>query len=255
MRALFTFLALSAALHAQRLSEADAAALIEKARLVSLRYSINLPNFICTQTVHRYTDPHADNRWQTLDVLTVKLSFFEHHEEYKLMEINGKPTVLDFMNTGGPTSKGEFGTMLIQIFHPRTETAFHWKGWTTVHKRHAAVFTFKVDQQHTQFHVTYGPVAEGPNHVLAPYYGEVVVEPDTGQVLRLTQHAVLPLAFPIRESSATVEYGYADVGGRQYLLPVHAETTMAAARYKTRNEVDFTGYRKFQSEATITFGK
>ncbi|MBS1857007.1 MAG: hypothetical protein JST11_16680 [Acidobacteria bacterium] len=259
MRSLLTLLVLSATLQAQHPSDAEAAELLEKARVVALRYSQTLPDFICTQTIHRYTDPMGNNRWQNLDVLTVKLAFFERHEDYKLMEINGKPTDLDYMNTGGPTTKGEFGSLLLEVFHPLTATIFGWKGWTSIHKRRAAVFGYKVDQGHSRFLVTYGAIdpnhPKGPNQVLAPYYGEVTFEPDTGQVLRITQHAILPAGFPISASSATVEYGYADVGDRQYLLPVRAETYMAAGRYKTRNEADFTAYRKFQTEATITFDK
>ena len=243
------------ALSAQRPTEAEATALIEKARNAALSYTASLPDFLCTEMVHRYQDPRGDNRWQRLDLLKVKLSFFEHREEYKLMEIDGKPTVLDYLNTGGPTSKGEFGSILLYLFHPKIEAEFRWKGWTTVHKHRAAVYTYKVDQAHTQFHVTYGPITDGPNHVLAPYYGEVVVDPESGRILRVTQHAVLPVSFPIRESSATVEYDYADVGGREYLLPARAEITMAAAHYKTRNDVEFKEYRRFQTDATITFDK
>jgi len=255
MRPATLILLAASALPAQRPTAEEATALIEKARAAALSYTASLPNFLCTEMVHRYQDPRGDNRWQRLDELTVKLSFFERHEEYKLMEINGKPTLLDYQNTGGPTSKGEFGSMLLYLFHPKMEAGFRWKGWTTVHKHRAAVYTYKVDQAHTQFHVTYGPITDGPNHILAPYYGEVVVDPESGRILRVSQHAVLPLTFPIRESSATVEYEFADVGGREYLLPQHAEITMAAAHYKTRNAVDFKEYRRFQSDATIRFDR
>jgi hypothetical protein len=255
MRVLLSTLVLAAALHAQRLSEPDAFALIEKARAEALRYTSALPDFICTQMIHRYHDPRGNNRWERLDVLTVKLSFFGRFEDYKLLEIDGKPALLDYLNTGGPTSKGEFGTALLQLFHPKTEAQFRLKGFTTVNKRRAAVYRYRVDQAHTQFHVSYGPVHEGPNHILAPYYGEVTVEPGTGHILRLTQHAELPARFPIHESSSFVEYDFATVGGTRYLLPMHAETTMAAGRYKSRNVVDFKDYRKFQTEATISFDK
>jgi hypothetical protein len=171
------------------------------------------------------------------------------------MAIDGKPTVIDYMNVGGPTSKGEFGTLLLYLFHPKMEAEFRFKGWTTLHKRRAAVYTYKVDQAHSQYHVTYGTMAEGPNHIVAPYYGEVAVAPESGEILRVTQHAILPLGFPIRQSATTVEYSYAEVGGRKYLLPMHAEVTMSTGRYKSRNDVDFKEYRKFQTETTITFDR
>src|SRR5215831_6676203 len=134
---------------AQHLGESEATALIEKARSAAISYTVSLPDFICTQMVKRFQDPRGDNRWQALDVLTVKLSFFNHTEDYKLLEINGKPTVLDYMNTGGPTTKGEFGTMLLYLFHPQTQAQFRWKGWTTIHKMRAAVYSYKVEKAHS----------------------------------------------------------------------------------------------------------
>jgi hypothetical protein len=245
----------AAALQAQRLSDAEAAALIEKARIGAMNYSKSLPDFLCTQMVRRYQDPHGDNRWRRLDVLTVKLSYSERQEDYKLIAIDGKQTKLDYMETGGPTSKGEFGSLLIYLFHPKMEAEFHWKGWTTIRKQRFAVYSYKVDQAHTQFHVAFGERPGNSNDILAPYYGEVTVDPDSGAVLRVTQHAVLPVGFPIRASVATVEYDYQEIGGQKYLLPQHAQIEMAAQRYKTRNDVDFKDYRKFQSETVISFDK
>jgi len=255
MRLLLSILMFAAALRAQKLNEQESVALIEKARLEALRYTSALPDFICTELIHRYQDPRGNSRWQRIDVLTVKLAFFEHHEDYKLLEINGKPTLLDFLNTGGPISKGEFGSLLLQLFHPVSAAQFRLKGFTTRHKRRSAVYSFRVDQAHTRFHITFGDVSEGPNHILAPYHGEVTVELETGRILHITQHAELPTGFPIRESSAFVEYDLAEVGGIRYLLPLHAETTMAAGKLKTWNVADFKEYRKFQTEATITFDK
>src|SRR5215471_61786 len=137
MRLAIPILLLACALHGQRLTDEEASAVIERARVTALRYSNSLPDFLCTEMVQRYQDPRGDNRWQRLDVLTVRLSYSERKEDYKLIEIDGKPTALDYMNTAGPTTKGEFGSLLLFLFHPEMETAFRWKSWTTVHKRRA----------------------------------------------------------------------------------------------------------------------
>ncbi len=255
MRYLVWFAVLALPLRGQGLSEADAAALIEKARAEALRYSETLPDFLCTQTVDRYADPRGDNRWQKLDVLTVKLSFSGHHEDYKLTAIDGKPTDLDYMSAGGPTSKGEFGSLLMQVFDPQTQAAFHWKGWSSVRRQRTAVFTYRVDQKHSQYLVSYGAVESSVDGVVAGFHGEVAVEPESGRVLRITQRAELPPRFPITEANATVEYGYAAVGEQRYLLPAHADTVIQAGKYRTENRTDFTSYRKFQAETTITFDK
>ena len=229
--------------------------LIEKARQAALSYTNSLPDFICTQVVRRYDDPRGDNRWSRKDTLTVKLTYFEHLEDYKLTQIDGKPTLIDFMNVGGPTTKGEFGTLLFLLFHPRSNAEFRRKSWTTFHKRRVAVYTYKIDKDHSGYRVSYGILADGPESILAPYHGEIYVDPDSGHILHATQDADLPINFPIRQSNTMVDYDYADVGGRQYLLPMRAEVRLSTGRYKGRNEVEFKDYRKFQTDTTITFDK
>src|ERR1700678_2798720 len=81
---------------AQRPSEADAAAMIEKTRDKALAYAHSLPDFMCTEVIRRYHQSvpanggHArgaqlplDAKWVVTDKLTVKLSFFQQREEHK----------------------------------------------------------------------------------------------------------------------------------------------------------------------------
>jgi len=270
MRALpaifLSFVAIAPA-SAQHSSERPPDDLIQKARNAALHYTASLPDFICTQVVQRYEDPKGDNHWGRTDTLTVKLTYFEHREDYKLVLLDGKPTVLDFMNVGGPTSKGEFGTMLLLIFRSESQAEFRWKGWSTIHKRRVAVYTFKIDKEHSLYLISVGPVTEGPNSIMVAYHGEVSVDPETGQILHASQVADLPGNFPVTLSTVSVDYDYRDVSGRPYLLPVHAEVRMEnllplpglrpgvrrSTRYRSRNEIEFKEFRKFQTESTISF--
>ena len=43
------------------------------------------------------------------------------------------------------------------------------------------------------------------------------------------------------------------MAGRQFLVPLHAEIRMSTDYIFTRNLLDFTAYRKFSGESTITF--
>src|SRR3954447_4870635 len=93
--------------HAQEL-DAEQSAFIELTRETALKYSTSLPDFICTEVVQRAQDARGDGRWRALDKLTVKLSYSGHREDYKLMQINGKDTLLDYLYVGGSLSTGEF---------------------------------------------------------------------------------------------------------------------------------------------------
>src|SRR5215467_14538558 len=79
--------------------------LLKKARRAALTYTISLPDFICTQTVRRFEDPRGNYPGMRKDILTVTLSYSDHKEDYKLTAINGKPTEVDSLEVGGPTTK------------------------------------------------------------------------------------------------------------------------------------------------------
>jgi hypothetical protein len=250
--ALFALLGASVPAMAQEL-DPEQSALLEQAREAALRYSASLPDFICTEVVRRTEDPRGNGRWRSLDSLTVKLSYSGHKEEYKLMLINGRPTVLDYLYAGGALSTGEFGTRLRSVFDPHSRGEFRWKGWTTLRKRRVAKFTYRIEREHSNFLIQYGTVPTGPNAIIVPYRGEVFVDDDTHMVLRLTQLAEIPQSFPINANESTIDYDYAAVAGKQYLLPTHANVKTVSGKYVAENNVEFREYRKFQSEASITF--
>ena len=109
MRATFIPVFLAAIAYDQTSGESDTAELLEKARRAAINYNASLPDFICTQTVHRQEDARGDNRWQPIDTLTVKLSYSGRLEDYKLTAIKGKPTPMDFLKVGGQDSDGRAG--------------------------------------------------------------------------------------------------------------------------------------------------
>ncbi len=238
---------------AQRKLDDEQAKLVEDARAEALSYTSSLPDFLCTEIIKRQEDPRSDNRWRAIDTLTVRLSYSDRRENYKLVAVNGKPTLLDYLFVGGALTTGEFGSRLISLFLPESQAAFEWKGWTQTHGRRLATLHYRVAKEHSSFRIQFGQVPVGPNSIIVAYRGEVAIDEVTHRVMRITAQAEIPVGFPIRESSSTVEYAFQEVGGREFLLPTRAEATTGSGRYKARNDVQFREYRKFQSEATITF--
>jgi hypothetical protein len=227
--------------------------LLEAARHYALSYSSSLPDFLCDQIVRRSEDPRGDGRWRQLDTLKIKVSYFGHREDYKLMEVNHRPSVVDYRLLGGAVSTGEFGTRLLAVFARASHTEFAWKGWTHIGGRRAGVFTYHIDKEHSGYKVQYGAVSEGPNAVVIGYHGEITVDSESDAVVRVTLVGDMPSHFGITACASWVEYDHRDVAGRDYLLPVAAETSLASGRYKAANKIEFQEYRKFQTDATITF--
>jgi hypothetical protein len=80
------------------------------------------------------------------------------------------------------------------------------------------------------------------------------VDAASGRIVRvIAESEAIPPDFPVRSSSRTVDYGFARVGDRTYLLPLRAEARIDAGRLQTRNVVEFHDYRKFEGQSTITF--
>ena len=55
----------------------------------ALNYVKNLPDFICTQVTRRYVDPTGRESWLKQDEILERPSYFEQHEDYKVVMVIG----------------------------------------------------------------------------------------------------------------------------------------------------------------------
>jgi len=58
-------------------SAEEQSGIIEKARQVALGYSAGLPNFLCTETAHRYAQEKKSTSWKLRDTLTLAVGYSE----------------------------------------------------------------------------------------------------------------------------------------------------------------------------------
>jgi hypothetical protein len=244
-------MAIAAGAWAQGLAP-DQAELLATARRAAVEYSKSLPDFLCTQIVRRSEDVTGANRWIGVDALTIKVSY-SGHEHYELLLRNGRHAEGDLKSVGGAISAGEFGTRLLDIFARESAAEFGWKGWGRVRKQRAAVFTYRVDREHSRNQVTYGDRLQNARTIIAAFHGEISVDPESGATLRVTLVAEMPPDFAITACSSWTEYDYRNVAGRRFLVPVASESKMERDHYRAVNEIEFRDYRKFQTEATIVF--
>jgi hypothetical protein len=63
----------------------------------------------------------------------------------------------------------------------------------------------------------------------------------------------IPPGFPIRASRMTISYGYAEVGGKRYLLPSLAISETSTATTSHQNRIEFRKYSKFSTDSSISF--
>lgn len=234
-------------------SAAEQHSVLQAAARYALTFSDSLPDFFCEQTVRRFERLPGKSAWDLRDTLTVKLSYFDREESYKLTAINGRTTYRTYESMRGALSKGEFASMLLMVFDPDVRTQFWWDHWTTLRKRVAHVYAFRVAQGKSNYHLT--SMADGGDLVstVVGELGFVYIDRDSGRVLRVIDNAVIPPGFPVVQAARILDYDFTDIAGKTYLLPLHADIRMSTERIHTRNVVEFSGYRKFTGESTITF--
>jgi hypothetical protein len=226
--------------------------IINAAQNIAGNYGKSLPDFICTEIIRRFDN--ARGAMVLVDTLEIKLSYFDHKEDYRLLTINGRPTVRPFEALGGAKSQGEFGTLLLSIFNGDSKTRFIWDHWTTLRKRPARVFAFRILAENSNYHLMFGQnAAFGKTDAVVGQHGFIYIDRDTSQILRIVAMADPPPKYPVQQSEVVLDYDFRPVGGKQFLLPVRAEVRMTARDFRIRNLIEFNGYRKFSGESTITF--
>ncbi|HWB82979.1 MAG TPA: hypothetical protein VG675_02480 [Bryobacteraceae bacterium] len=241
-------------------SSEEQAAIIDEVREYALNYSRNLPDFICTQVTRRYAAAEpgtkyggsagSDPYWQLQDTLTIRLSYFQQKEDYKLVLVNNRVTNQEYQALGGAVSSGEFGSMLRDIFERKTQAHFEWDHWGTLRGRRVLAFAYRVAKQNSDWRIDY----EHRLDLVPGYSGLVEVDKETHKVMRVTLKADdIPAAFPIREAETVLDYDFQEISGNKFLLPLKAETRMKADGVLTRNDEEFRLYRKFSTESQIQF--
>jgi hypothetical protein len=225
--------------------------LIQGIRESALSYTLGLPDYICTQTTERRIDTRSSGRWRLVDTIQEQLSYFGHKENYKIIAVNGQSVTGDMAREklGGATSAGEFGSILLTVFHPKTHTVFEWVHWTTVHKRPAYVFAYKVADP--EYHLVYGTEKRT---VSVGFHGRVVVDRDTFAILRLEMQCDdIPPGFPINTVRLALDYDFVVINGNRFVLPTHLEMHSSEPAYSSWNQTTYTAYRKFGADANISF--
>jgi hypothetical protein len=180
-------------------------------------------------------------------------------------EVSGaKLTALDATQPGRELrSTGEFGPVLAIALADASAGTATWAYWEAGPTGTEAVFRYTVPVWTSHYQVEL-PLAGKVKKILPAYHGEIMIDPATGDVLRISVVADLPAPDDKIESAIEVEYGTVMIGDRPYVCPVKsialskiplAESLGTAGPMHTElNDVAFTGYHLFRSESRILTG-
>ena len=244
----------------------DQSSVLESTRASALKFTEQLPDFICTQVTHRRVIgqaqlttgasgadsslPPGNARVDADDVIEERLTYIGGAEKYEVLKIDGRrANGIDHMHLQGLTTTGEFGTALHEIFDPNSHTVFTWDHLEQIGEKQVFVYAFHVPQEHGWEVRTQNPAGQ----ISVPYSGRVYVDAQAFTVLRVTSALDLPHGFSITHSERTIEYKPVSIANKEYLLPSHSETRMQDRLQSYVNQVDFKDYHKFVAESTVHY--
>jgi hypothetical protein len=227
---------------------------LAEVRDYALNYTKRLPDFICLQLTRRSVDMHfrpgSTGSWTPADRIVEKLSYFDQHEKYETITLNENPMYgKNWEQFGGSISRGEFGSLLKDVFEPQTDALFSWDHWGNLRNKLCYVFRYAVLQSHSQYSVEY----EHQQQAVPGYHGLVYVDKSSGAILRLTIEPDMPEGFPIQEIHQQIDYNYVDISGQQFLLPLFSQVQSRAGLQGSRNEIEFRKYQKYSADTSIKF--
>jgi hypothetical protein len=228
-------------------------AFIKDAREAAAKFTAGLPDYLAQQVTTRYFAtgwPIAS--WQTIDEITAELAYVNGREDYRDFKIDGR--LIDRPERSGAWSTGEFGTTLEDLMSIATSAEFKRRGERTLAGRSAVVFDFTVTAEHSHWTM----VSPDDRKYSPAYEGAVWIDAETRRVVRIEQRtSAFPRDYPVKRAEAILQYGYARIDGKSYLLPASGDNTicMSGSGACTRNAIVFRNYRKFTAESNVTFGK
>jgi hypothetical protein len=222
--------------------------LVEAAAESAFAFTENLPNFICDQITWRHQSETRNPSWKPQDRVENELVFFDGKEEYRNIRIGGKPLKKGSPMDSGTWSMGEFGTVLVDIYHPRTDAAFKYRAESMAAGLKAKVYDVTVKQANSHWKVVFEKT------IYPGYVGSVWIDPVSKRTLRIEMQAKnMPGDFKLDHLELAMDYGWVTISGQKYLLPVKSENVSCfrGTYMCTKNEIEFKNYRKFTAESQV----
>jgi hypothetical protein len=226
--------------------------ILDAVREYALNYTQSLPNFICTQIIRRQEDATGTgDHYKPVDKLQEQLTYYDHQEKYKVMAVNSQMVEnRDHMKMGGAMSSGEFGSMMYEIFDRATAAEFEWSKFGKWDGAIVNVFSYRIPQERSHYSITYN----GEKTVISGYHGLIYARQDNNSIVRITLECdSIPHDFPVQDVKQDLRYALIKISDREFVLPSQWESHSRDHRTLAWNTAEFALYRKYETEATITF--
>ena len=234
----------------------------------------HLPNFLAIRHTRRFDntpqksgDKHAQPKIQ----LHWAGEFKNEIAFRNGTELPDNPPAQHMISTihDGFTSNREFGPILLEVVRDFGQGGIAWARWEIDPKYgQLAVFHYAVPKSASHYLVDFCCYIDPESSAnlsfrdFPAYHGEVVLNPESGVIRRITIQADLDDSALVLKSNLAVEYGTVEIGGQAYVCPVRSIATTALHNPQMKridgigierhlNEVQYIDYHKFGSTHRI----
>ena len=115
------------------------------------------------------------------------------------------------------------------------------------------VYSYNTPREHSHYKLAIGTATSVDHFTMTGRKGFLFIDDETGTILRITGEATeIAQGFPVKAQSNQLDYDYREIGGKRFLLPVHAEQIVKTSERSFRNIVEFQDYRQFVGEAKFS---
>ena len=249
-----------------------------------------MPDFLATRTRARFenlkfgrmsSEPLLENHQSLLDRTSMTI---EYRNGREVEEPVGQPAPGHYVSSStGLIEWGVFGPLLDIVMSDILHGKVGWGHWEQGPSGPVAVFRYAIAEERANYTVRYCCFLSSDHRMrqyetVPQYHGEIAVNPETGDVLRLAVKTDLKTDVPMYRADVVVENGPVEIGGRTYICPIKSiaiSTAMALFtpgmgiyidreptwesnyggkdqfKVTSINDVIFDHYHKFQAEMRI----
>jgi hypothetical protein len=243
-----------------------------------------LPNFIATRATTAFEDRPNEDVLEPTGIVSysyLPLHYVNHDSAQvtyrsgrEVLEANGRDERKSSPAHGLRTA-GEFGSFLSTVLADAVKGKIVWARWERGIDGTDAVFHYEVKKDASHYLVQFCCIREDVSESIAShvyseksgYGGEIVFNPATGAVMRISVQAELTPGELVANAGMVVEYAPVQVGEKMVVLPVKSVSILKAhttgppqgmhmaiftGRPKTfLNDVEFQNYHQYRGEMRI----
>jgi VWFA-related protein len=241
-----------------------------------------LPNFFATRSTVRFreTGQNDDAIWKASagdqrlhsEVISNATVLYRNGLDFVDAPAKGKKPKEAYRTMD---TRGTFGPILGTVFLDAAHGAIRWSRWEQGDGGLRAVFRYSVPKAKSHYEVNDCCLTDGDGtrvfSFMPGYHGELIIDPESGAILRLTVEPDLEPRLPLERADIMVQYAPESIAGNTYICPARSVSFWRGRRNVRVNEwgrtfkvygpfetmlddVSFGDYHMFRGEAHVLTG-